>query len=598
MSLILLLFFLSLIPAMYVSSIMRPPIILIIWSVLSCLSNASIWPAPSSMTVGSSPLWITNNVSFTYHPGSSTYFSRISKINSLIIINEAIARTRKNIFLQNFVPWKLHPRNTISEFEPDAHTSRIYISQVIITQTDTDNETAFRPLAGQVDESYTISISDNGTSEITAASYHGVLYALESFSQLFYQHSSGTGFYTNLAPVKIVDNPKFPHRGLNLDVARSWFPVKSILNMIDALAINKFNRLHLHITDSQSWPLEIQSMPELAEKGAYMTGLSYSANDLTRIHDHGLRRGVEVILEVDMPGHTTSIGYAYPELIAGFAATPWYTYCAEPPCGSLKLNSPAVTSFVEKMLADIIPRVSPYSAYFHTGGDEVNKNVYLLDETIQSNDTSILTPLLQNFVSRNHDQLRKSGITPIVWEEMALDWNLTLGSDVIVQVWLSSESIAKVTSKGLKVLAGDYKNWYLDCGLGQWLNIDNGKSFQKYYPFVDYCAPHKNWRLIYAYDPLSGIPEEQHNLVLGGEVHIWAEQVDPVNLETMVWPRAAAAGEVLWSGRQDVNGQNRSQIEAAPRLAEWRERMVHRGISANPIQMIYCTQADGKECSL
>lgn len=519
------------------------------------------------------------------------------------------------MFLQNIVPWKLHPRNRISEFEPDAKAAKTYISEVTIIQTGTDNETSFRPLSDQVDESYSISISDDGTSEITAASYHGILYALESFSQLFYQHSSGTGFYTNLAPVKIADAPKFPHRGINMDVARNWFPVKSILNMIDALAINKFNRLHLHVTDAQSWPLEIPSMPELAEKGAYMTGLSYSANDLTRIQDHGLRRGVEVILEIDMPGHTSSISYAYPDLIAGFAAKPWNNYCAEPPCGSLKLNSTSVTSFVEKLLADVIPRVSPYSAYFHTGGDEVNKNVYLLDDSVRSNETSVLTPLLQNFVDRNHDQLRKSSLTPIVWEEMALDWNLTLGSDVIVQVWLSSESIAKVTSKGLKVLAGDYQNWvcvnsisqiaslltqaqYLDCGMGQWLNFENGKSFQRYYPFLDYCAPYKNWRLMYAYDPLSGIPEEQQNLVLGGEVHIWAEQVDPVNLETMVWPRAAAAGEVLWSGRQNADGQNRSQVEAAPRLAEWRERMVHRGISANPVQMIYCTQADGRECSL
>ncbi|RKF64200.1 Beta-hexosaminidase [Erysiphe neolycopersici] len=577
---------------------MRSPFFITFCLILSFQLNASIWPAPKSLTTGSSSVWISNNVSFVYKPGSNAYISRKSKINSLIIINEAIARTRKNLFLQNFVPWKLHPRNRISEFEPDAKTAKTYISQVTITQTGTDNEASFRSVANEVDESYSISISDDGTSEITATSYHGVLYALESFSQLFYQHSSGIGFYTNLAPAKIIDAPKFPHRGINMDVARSWFPVKSILNMIDALAINKFNRLHLHVTDAQSWPLEIPSMPELAEKGAYMTGLSYSASDLTRIQDHGLRRGVEVILEIDMPGHTSSISYAYPDLIAGFAAKPWNTYCAEPPCGSLKLNSTSVTSFVQKLLADVIPRVSPYSAYFHTGGDEVNKNVYLLDDTVQSKETSVLAPLLQKFVDRNHDQLRNSNIIPIVWEEMALDWNLTLGSDVIVQVWLSSESVAKVTSKGLKVLTGDYQNWYLDCGMGQWLNFENGESFQKYYPFQDYCAPYKNWRLMYAYDPLSGIPEEQHNLVLGGEVHIWAEQVDPVNLETMIWLRAAAAGEVLWSGRQDENGQNRSQIQAAPRLAEWRERMVQRGISANPVQMTYCTQADGRECSL
>ena len=110
---------------------------------------------------------------------------------------------------------------------------------------------------------------------------------------------------------------------------------------------------------------------------------------------------------------------------------------------------------------------------------------------------------------------------------------------------------------------------YLDCGAGQWLNFDNGESFETYYPFNDYCSPVKNWRLIYSYDPLAGVAKENQHLVLGGEVHMWAEQTDPENLEPMVWPRASAAGEVLWSGRQDANGKNRSQVDASPRLAEW-----------------------------
>lgn len=103
---------------------------------------------------------------------------------------------------------------------------------------------------------------------------------------------------------------------------------------------------------------------------------------------------------------------------------------------------------------------------------------------------------------------------------------------------------------------------------------------------------------MYAYDPLAGIPANESHLVVGGEAHIWSEQTDPVNLDGMVWPRASAASEVLWSGRQDATGQNRSQLEASPRLAEMRERMVSRGIGAGPVQMIFCTQNDAVECSL
>lgn len=102
---------------------------------------------------------------------------------------------------------------------------------------------------------------------------------------------------------------------------------------------------------------------------------------------------------------------------------------------------------------------------------------------------------------------------------------------------------------------------------------------------------------MYSYDPHSGVPTSDQHLVIGGEAHIWAEQTDPVNLDRMVWPRAAAAAEVLWSGAKDAQGQNRSQIEAAPRLSELRERLVARGVMAEPVQMIFCLQ--GKDqCSL
>jgi hexosaminidase len=205
--------------------------------------------------------------------------------------------------------------------------------------------------------------------------------------------------------------------------------------------------------------MDIPALPQLSQKGAYRAGLSYSPDDIKLIQTYAIERGVEVIIEFDMPGHTTSIGYAYPDLIAAFDAKPWDTYCAEPPCGTLKLNSSAVYDFLQTLFSDVIPRVSPYSAYFHTGGDEVNSMAYLLDDTVQSNLTSVIQPLIQKLVDRNHAQLRAAGLAPVVWEEMALDWDLTLGDDVLVQTWLSDESVAKVTALGHKALAGNYNFW-------------------------------------------------------------------------------------------------------------------------------------------
>lgn len=102
---------------------------------------------------------------------------------------------------------------------------------------------------------------------------------------------------------------------------------------------------------------------------------------------------------------------------------------------------------------------------------------------------------------------------------------------------------------------------------------------------------------MYSYDPLNQVPENLTHLVLGGEAHIWSEQTDPISLDRMVWPRACAAGEVLWSGAKDASGQNRSQITASPRLSEMRERLVARGVMAEPIQMPFCTQ-NGTQCAL
>jgi hexosaminidase len=246
---------------------------------------------------------------------------------------------------------------------------------------------------------------------------------------------------------------------VNLDVSRNWFPKETILQTIDALSWNKFNRFHIHMTDAQSWPIDIPALPELSQKGAYQTGLSYTPQDIEDIQVYGVYRGVEVIIEIDIPGHTASIGFSHPELVTAFFAQSWHDYCGEPPCGQLKLNSTLVYDFIARLFNDLLPRVSPYSAYFHTGGDEIDPRDYVLDETVKSGDTAVLTPLLQKFIDYSHDLVRKAGLVPIVWEEMLLDWNLKLGDDVVVQTWTSDSSLDKVTARGHKALFGSNDFW-------------------------------------------------------------------------------------------------------------------------------------------
>ncbi|CAK4033151.1 glycoside hydrolase family 20 [Lecanosticta acicola] len=580
-------------------------------SLLALLATGAqaIWPLPSKYTSGHGVLFIDQaKVKVTYNgpghvslsslfPGDPmfTYGEQQPQGNKQSgtagaprIISSAIDRTYDTLFNKNFVPWMLHPR--LSNFEPSPNGAA-YVSSIVLDHTGPDPGAD----AAEVDESYSLQLTKDGKVTVTAKTAIGILYGLTSFTQLFYKHSNGD-VYTDKAPVSITDSPKFKWRGLNVDTSRTFKPMADMYRTVDALAYNKFNRLHWHVTDAQTWPIEIPSMPELADKGVYVNSQRYTAEDFKALQEYGEQLGVNVVTEFDNPGHTSSIWFSHPDLIAAFNVQPdWTNYCAEPPCGTLKLNSPKVYAFLEKLLDDWLPRVTG-TRYFHLGGDEVNKNAYTLDDTVHSNASNILQPLMQKYMDRNMNQVtKKYSLTPLVWEEMLLEWNLTLPKDTIVQTWQSDEAVLQTVQKGYRALAGNSNYWYLDCGKGQWLDFypQNAAGF---WPFTDYCSPVKSWRDMYSYDPLQGVPPNLQHLVHGGETHIWSEQTDSVNLDKMVWPRACAAGEVLWSGAKDASGQNRSQVEASPRLAEMRERLVARGVGAEPIQMPFCTQ-NGTQCA-
>jgi hexosaminidase len=372
------------------------------------------------------------------------------------LVQGGVSRSLGWIFSSDFVPWQFHKNGDLSDFEPDLYKGQTWVKSLQIVQTGKDN---FKPLGGAVDESYNFTLSEDGAAKLTAVSSTGVLRGLETFSQLFYKHSAGPFWYTPYAPIAIQDAPKYPHRGILLDVARNWYPVKDILRTIDAMSWSKMNRIHIHITDSQSWPLEIPSIPELAKKGAYRPDLTYSANDIKMIQEYAIHRGIEPIIEIDMPGHIGSVAKSHPELITAYDAFPYFWWCAEPPCGAFKLNDTGVDKFLGTVFDDLFPRLAPYTAYFHTGGDELNANDSMLDPGVKSNATDVLQPLLQKFIDNQHARVRKHGLTPMVWEEIPLDWNVTLGKDVVVQTWLGASSVKTLTSKGQQVIDSDYTYW-------------------------------------------------------------------------------------------------------------------------------------------
>lgn len=380
-------------------------------------------------------------------------------------------------------------------------------------------------------EAYSMHISLDGHGLINTLHPEGALRALETLVQLFYAHSeSKEEVYTPYAPAFIKDVPVFEHRGLNLDICRNWIPPSDVLRTLEAMAFNKLNKLHLHASDAQSWPIEIPALPSLAKEGAYREDQIWSVKDLEQVQKYGLYHGIEVYLEIDLPGHTASIHHSHPDLITAYNK-PWATYAMEPPAGQLKLNSLDVPPFLTTLLNDLLRRSAPFTSHFHVGGDELNLEAYNLDPTVQSSSKKVIRPLLQHLMNHIISLVHSHGLIPSIWEDMLLEWELELPANTIIQTWRSSASLARVVAKGHRALFGPCEEWYLDSGYGTFIDPDptNVDSPMKR-PFHDWCGPYKNWRQILSFDPFKGIPEEHRHLVVGGEVHLWGELTDSVNL--------------------------------------------------------------------
>ncbi|OJA15838.1 hypothetical protein AZE42_12470, partial [Rhizopogon vesiculosus] len=262
---------------------------------------------------------------------------------------------------------------------------------------------AVKPL-GTRREEYALVIPANGsTATLTANSTLGLYRGLTTFNQLFYYYGG-------------------PFQGLGLDTSRNYNPVADILRTLDAMSWN--NTFHWHITDSQSFPLEVAQYPELAMNGAYSAEEVYTESDIQYIVQYAgsrgidvLLRGIDVLLEIDTPGHTAIIGTSYPDYVACFGVTPWLQYTNEPPAGQLRFALPEVMNFTASLLVDIAKTLPSY--YLSTGGDEVNTNCYANDYATQQqlNSTSMtLSDALDVFMQTTHGALMAEGKTPIVWE--------------------------------------------------------------------------------------------------------------------------------------------------------------------------------------
>src|SRR5882762_6619417 len=364
------------------------------------------------------------------------------------------------------------------------------------------------------DESYTLSITTDGA-KIDAPTPLGAMHALQTFLQLV--EVSPNGF---AAPaVTIQDKPRFPWRGLMIDVARHFIPLDVLKRNLDGLEAVKMNVFHWHLSENQGFRAESKKFPKLHTLGS--DGLYYTQDEIRDLIAYARDRGIRVVPEFDMPGHSTAWFVGHPELASGPGP-----YEIERGWGifdpAMDPTNEKTYKFLDELVAEMAKLFPDH--YFHIGGDEVNGKEWDANPKIQefkkSHNLASNDALQAYFSGRVQKIVTRHGKAVVGWDEVFIPG---VPKDIVIQSWRGQASLAQAATQGYHgILSNGY---YLDLG----------------WP----AARH------YAVDPMSGpganLTPGQQQLALGGESCMWSEYVNPENIDSRIWPRNAAIAERLWS---------------------------------------------------
>lgn len=369
------------------------------------------------------------------------------------------------------------------------------------------------------------------TIKARAATEEGLYHAAVSIAQMIAAYKE-----RGIPCGDIYDSPRFAARGVMLDVCRHFFDKSAVKRVIDAMALFKLNRLHFHLSDDQGFRYDSASLPLLAEKAAYRTqtcgdgvrhGGFYTRADLEEIVAYAADRFIEVVPEIDLPGHTRAILAAYPELSCsgkerGCATN--FGIFADVLCVGKERVYDALDALIGE-LAEIFP-----CREFHIGGDEVSKSEWIrCPDCRRRAEREGLTDYEQlqgYFTERVIKILKKYGKTPVVWNEAL--YSGMLDGSAVVQYWAlgrrAADAVTVASEKGRKIIVSRCRPYYAD------------------YPFSL-----STLRETYGYEPAEGMAE---GTVYGVEMPLWAEHIsDEDTLFARLFPRAAAVAETAWSSR-------------------------------------------------
>jgi hexosaminidase len=375
------------------------------------------------------------------------------------------------------------------------------------------------------DESYSLDVSPSRVT-MQANTVVGALRGLETLLQLV--ESDSSGFHLPLAHIE--DHPRFPWRGLLIDVVRHYQTVEEVKRNIDAMSMVKLNVLHWHLSDDQGFRVESKLHPELQRRGS--DGLYYTQDQIRDVVAYAYDRGVRVIPEFDMPGHSTSWFVGYPQ----YASAPGPYTIGRRMSGYEATFDPtreSVYAFIDSFVGEI-SKLFP-DPYWHIGGDEVNGKQWSSSPRIKrfmrQHGLADNAALQAYFNRRMSAILKKHGKRVVGWDEIM---HPRLPKTVVVQSWRGQESLGKGAKEGFRgILSAGY---YLDA------MHSAGETY-----------------LVDPIPPGSDLDSAQAAMILGGEACMWAELITDENIDSRIWPRTAVVAERLWSpvGVRDVDDMYR-----------------------------------------
>ncbi|GJQ84362.1 hypothetical protein Trydic_g3844 [Trypoxylus dichotomus] len=452
------------------------------------------------------------------------------------------------------------------------------------------------------DESYNLTVNlnrGNIVASVQAKTVFGARHGLETLSQLIWWDELDSGGTLKIVTdVIIQDKPVLPYRGIMLDTSRNFISLNAIKRVIDGMAANKLNVFHWHVSDSQSFPLEIPSVPQMHRYGAYQNDMVYAARDVTELVEYARLRGVRIVIEIDTPAHAGN-GWTWGaqenlgELAVCVNAQPWFMYCGEPPCGQLNPENPQVYEVLERIYRDII-KMTGEDEIFHIGGDEVNLDCWeqYLFKNLSSTNYTDLHNLWGEFTLKILNRLDRAngGKRPpytIAWSSnlSRRPYNIKYldRNSIIIQSWGASDwsETRELIADGYKVILSHVNAWYLDCGFGRWR--ERGEAA---------CDPYRPWQTVYIHQPWTYDPLYKSH-TLGAEACLWSEQLDELSLDARLWPRAAAFAERVWSDPKVDPDMYGIAEDVYTRLTLHRDRMMARGFGVEALWPRWCTQNPG-----